>query len=322
MRDLLDFLRPPPTNGPPADPILVFLDSRDLINCLDKASPIGARELGSIFRLVGARLVVTSTTICELFPGATVPQPAEVERGIALARSLDFVPHGFIRTATIGAREFRVAYRAWHSDTLTDVPRVDPFVNRFYKTTWKPILGTTDLWIEDESTHLLDRMPIWDQVRMLAVHPESLRWEAKYSARATAALVEDRAKYGSKRGTKAAREEAVRRQLIAGGLSEPRGGLSPFVKWLHQNPEICPGWRIGWDVWEEYRSNVTAEFDPGDLRDFSHLATLPYVTHFTTDAKWKDLLARARVRRQKEQLRAPSLDRVFKDLSAVLESFA
>jgi hypothetical protein len=270
--------------------------------------------------VVRARLIVTSTTISELFPGAATPTPQDVSRGIALAHLLDGIPHGFIRVSTIPAREMRAAYRAWELCELNSVEKVNPFVNRFYKTMWKPALGTTDLLVETDVTRSLDRMPVWDQARALATYPESLRWDQKYAVLAADALEEDRAAYGSKRGTRDAREGAVKRHLIGAGLAEPRSGLSSFVKWLHDNSEICPGWRVGWDTWEEYRSNLTSPLDPGDIRDFRHTAAIPYVTHFTTDAKWRDLLRRAERRRAKEGLPAPFFERVFSDLEAILAS--
>ncbi|HEX7421713.1 MAG TPA: hypothetical protein VF505_17635, partial [Thermoanaerobaculia bacterium] len=232
----------------------------------------------------------------------------------------DVVPHGFIRTSTIVPREFRAAFRAWESGTPQQVARVDPFVDRFYKTTWKPISGATDLWIEDDATSMLDRLPMSAQVRMLAMSPESLRWNATYTERMVKALDEARAIHGSARGTRAAREAAVKRHLIAGGMSEPKGGLGAFVKWLHANPDVCPAWRLGWDAWEEYRSNVSSAVDGGDLRDFSHLSAIPYVTHFTTDAKWFDLLQRATKRRLRDKLPTFYFDRAFPDLRRVLNA--
>ena len=320
MFDHLDFLRPRADPTPPVHRARVFLDTRDLINCFEKGRPIGADELGVTFRRAQARLIVTVTTMSELFPGAGVPTPEDVERGIALARHLDRIPHGFIRNSTIPAQELRAAFRAWQQDNRKEVDNVDPFVNRFYQTTWEPAPGTTDLLLDTNVTRSLDRMSVWDQVRALAAYPESLRWDNKYAKRAAEALEEDRAAYGSKRGTREAREGAVKRHLIQAGMAEPRGGLPKFVRWVHENPEVCPGWRVGWDAWEEYRSNVTSPLDPGDLRDFSHIAAIPYVTHFTTDAKWRDLLDRAWKRRVKDGLRAPFCERVFSDLGAVLKS--
>src|SRR5207302_7514296 len=75
-----------------------------------------------------------------------------------------------------------------------------------------------------------------------------------------------------------------------------------------------------WDAWEEYRSNVNAPLASGDIRDFSHIAAIPYVTHLTMDAKWQDMCERALKRRLKEGLRAPFFNRIFPNLDAVLAS--
>jgi hypothetical protein len=316
----LDFLRPPRLKRDLRDIHVVFLDSRDLIGCLEKGTPVSSTELGSILRARRARLALTSITIGELFPGGDVPTPADVERGVELTRKLDHVPHEFIRISTITTRELRAAHGSWESGDLSP-RRVNPFVDRFYKTLWKPMRGSTDEWLEDDETQALDRMPVWDQVRLLAMHPKSLRWDEKYGLRLSAAVDADRATYGSKRGTRQAREAALQRQLNAIGLSTPTGGLSGFAKWIYENPTICPGWRIGWDAWEDYRANVGAAVDPNDLRDFALLAAIPYVTHLTLDAKWYDLVvARAYRRRLKEKLPAPYFERVFRNLADVLRA--
>lgn len=319
MYDRFDFLRPPRMKtSAPTDRALVFLDSRDLINCLEKGKPVDSQELGRILRDRRARLILAMTTLTESFPGSGVPTRADVEAGLALARRLDHLPHTFIRHATIPARELRAAYRAWERNETEKVEGVIPFVDRFYKTLWKPASGTTDLLLDTDETQALDRMTICDQLRVLAIHPESFRWNDSYTVRAQTALDEDRAKYGSKRGTRAAFENAIQRYLQAGGMSEPTGGITAFARWLRNDPQICPGWRLGWDTWEEYRSNVTAPLQPGDLRDFSHIGMTPYVTHATADGKWRDLLSRARKRREKDGLPAPYFDRVYSDLAALL----
>jgi hypothetical protein len=319
VSDHLDFLRPPRrAEARPLEKALIFLDSRDLIDCFENADPIASRDFGGILRQKDARLVVTMTTLTEMFPGGAIPTEQEVERGIALAQQLDLVPHCFMRHATIPAREIRAAFEAWQHGDVNTVAMVDPFVSRFYETLWKPVTGTTDVLLRTDETEFLHRLPVWEQLRVLALHPESLRWNDKYATRATSALDADRATHGAKRGTREALECALARHLRAGGMSEPRNGLKHFAKWVRSMPAVCPGWRIGWDSWEEYRSDMNSRLRPSDLRDFSHLSIIPYVTHFTADAKWRDLLRRATQRRAKEGLASPYFDRVHADLSSIL----
>jgi hypothetical protein len=318
----LDFLLPPasPTQ-PTAGSILVFLDTRDLINCFEKGRPVDAPTLGEILRAVRGKLVVPITVISELFPGSSVPKPADVARGVALTRHLDYIPHAFIRHATIPWAEISTAHLAWQRGRLDCVEQLRPFVNRFYKTVWKPAPNTLDVIEETDFTRSLDRMPVWEQVSVLASHPEVLRWSGDRRTEAEKVLADDRAAFGSKRGTPDAWEGVVMRELIKLGKREPKGGLKPFVRWLHDHPEIAPGWRLGWDGWEEYRSNLKAAFDDGDYFDYSHISIIPYVTHFTTDAKWRDLLCgRAWKRRLNDGLPAPYFERVFADLGAILKS--
>ena len=319
MQYHLDFLRPRPLASPiPSEQTLVFLDSRDLIDCLERSRPIDSFGLGRTLRQKQARLVVTMTTLTELFPGGTVPSHADVERGVSLAHKLDHIPHCFVRHTTIPAREFRSAFRAWQSHATGSVEHVVPFVSRFYETLWKPAAGTTDVLVRSDESEMLHRMTVWEQLRILSLRPESLRWSDTYTVKAAAALDADRANYGSKRGTRAALEAAVSRHLQSIGFREPRDGVSRFAKWLRTQPTVCPGWRIGWDAWEEYRSNTNSPFVAGDLRDFSHLSILPYVTHFTADAKWRDMLGRARKRRERDNLPVPYFGNAYAKLDDVL----
>ena len=296
----------------------VFLDSRDLILLLEKDQPISAAVLADELRRRNARIVLAPTNVTELVP-QNEKTPANPSRVAKLMDALERLPHSFIRTPEVGRSEFLSAITAYDQGTAVRV--VDPYVDHWWETLWRIPPRIARYILPQEEIQILDSLTVGQQVSMLLGDPALLRFQGRHEENLRQAMVSDRNRFGTIRGSKPALIGAVKRQFEWHGWSEPVKGIEDFVDFLLRHPEACPGWRLGFDVWEEYRCNLTATPTRNDIADFSHVQLLPYVTYATLDRAWRARCGQARERLERLGDDVSVYRRLFPDLAAVIASW-
>jgi hypothetical protein len=299
------------------DGLRVFLDSRDLIHLIEHARPVDATIFARELTKRNARLVLTYTNVAEFLP-RTRDGAIDRARALSLVRSLEQLPLAYLRQPELVRREFREALAAY--DGKRPVRRIDGYVDEWWQTFSKTPAEFVP-FVDPTMSKLLSGMSLADQVSHLIESGDDLMLSSALAAPVAQAMEDDRQAVGARRGLPATWRASVEWQFHRFGWPEPAGGFAEFVEFIRTDSNACPGWRLGVAVYEEFRSNLTATLRPNDIPDFSHVHFLPYVTHATLDAAWRDRCERAYKRLAAQGASEPAFLRVHADVNAILASW-
>lgn len=250
--------------------MLIYLDSKDLINLLEKSDPIPGRELRDLLIDVGARLALSFITIAELSaPLRSRGAPTNVMR---LLSDLESLPHVFLADCRVERLELEEAVSAFTSGR--EYSPVDPFVGRFDFTV--PLRGrpATAIYLDYSIAET-----VWD---LWCNEPSLFDGFAGHRHRLESAMAEDR----TMTDPPSLRDHfpvVVERNLRLYGVSAQGVDIKGLGGWIYSAEERCPANRITYETWHRLRANVTDKLEPSDMSDFNHLLCLPYVDVATLD---------------------------------------
>jgi hypothetical protein len=260
---------------------LVFLDSRDLINCVEKGVPFGASRLARDMARRSASIVLTFTTVIE-----ARPRTPDTQYAVEFYRRLETIPHVFIPHTEIGRFEFEEAVQAFNSGRLPRhiLPR---------EATWASFLSkfAPGAPLSREVLTRLDTVPLSEHVRAWLEHGEAVELSDEFRQRIAATVERHRGALGAKRAGKAELLSLVEDQLESFQLHVD--DVRRFSEWLYADGSVCPGWRLLEETFQEFRCDVGAGVDKGDLPDMTHLCLVPYMKAATLDRKWREYVGRA-----------------------------
>ncbi|HEX7708379.1 MAG TPA: hypothetical protein VF701_18095 [Thermoanaerobaculia bacterium] len=237
----------------------IFLDSRDLIDCVEKHRPCGGAALARQLRDKGASVLLTFTVVLE-----TRPRGKATGYVVKFYRTLESLPHVFVPHTHIGEFEFREAVAAFLEERR---PRhVLPFA-----TSWSEYIDSfaprqeSDPPVPPE----LARVPLSAHVEAWLTHDQAPEFAPEFTEMIDGTVKQHRQLLGSRRAGKKHLLEFIESQLDQLRLSVPN--LNKFSKWLLLDPGICPGWRLLQETFEEFRVDVGAKVASGDVPDMTHL---------------------------------------------------
>src|SRR5690349_987778 len=90
----------------------VFLDSRDLIDVVERHTPVGPAELARELSRRNGRIVLAFTNIAELIPQTETQEP-DRGRVRAICDAVESIPHAYFRIADVPRLELRAAVEAF-----------------------------------------------------------------------------------------------------------------------------------------------------------------------------------------------------------------
>ena len=254
----------------------VFIDSKDLIEVLERSKPISAGELATVLAGADARLVVTLASLWEL-----LPRGRRQGHWAQLVARLEQMPVAFVRSVDITPLEFREAVRAFKEAREPSSIASQIFVSKWYETFWRMPKNFDEVLAK---THLdmLVGMSLVRQVGMVLDVTDDRSRRRTARDRFAAQLAAERRWFASLRDYEAFRYLAIETMArLDDPLPEP---YEEFIRWLYDNPRRAPGWRVALETRAEMRADMRYKPKVGDLSDLVHLHLLPYVTFFTADA--------------------------------------
>lgn len=290
-------------------PDLVFLDSRDLITCIEKHDPCGCDRLAAEFRKRNVATILTFSNLIE-----SLPRTTEVEYGVEFVRRLERLPHVFVPHTAISTLEFREAVNAFAEgrEPQHELPRFATYAS--YVCTFAPGELPPEAWRRH-----VDLVPLSKHMEGLLTDGSQLTFDPVHRHEMQSVLEQNRSVLGSMRTNKSVLAAMVESQLDGLGLTVD--DFSAFFEWLYRKPlEICPGWRLLQEVFQEFRTDSTASMAKGDVPDLTHIYLVPYTRAATLDRKWREYVGRVTKRLHRDGLRATYP--VFRDLAAVRSSLA
>jgi hypothetical protein len=296
----------------------IFLDSRDLIQLLERSEPVSAGELERELRPRHGRIVLTYTNVAELV-AQTREQRPDTARVRDVMRRLAALPHAFLRFADLPRLEFRAAIEGFEAGRS---PRlIDPYVTYWWETFWSLPLPLVRAIEDPARLDVLCNWSLAQQIGCLALlNPDCLRVDESDLVELHESVADDRNRLKASRGRADSFAAGIIDQFIRYKWPEPSGGLDQFCAYVAADPTACTGWRLGHDVYEEFRGNLTAKPRKGDIADFAHIHLVPYVTHATLDRAWRTRCEQAGQRRAREGVHLIGHDKVYASLAEILRA--
>jgi hypothetical protein len=282
----------------------LYLDSRDLIRLVSRDEPMAAGDFAAVLAANQDQLVYSFANICEL---VIVDDLLETRRRL---RVLDELPHTYIiALPPATCLEFRSAVTAFENGH--DTALIDPFVPQWHQTYRYP--GQANY------QDLLVNYSLLDQVLPIAMNnPDLCRNLQRRALVLQEAVAEDRMLTNAVRRNRARFEGGVRQHLTRCQIPMQIAALPDFARWIHNNPARCPGWRIFYETYLEFCTNVEDQVDAGDVRDFSHVACLPYVDAITLDRRMAGYCRAGAMRLREQNAAVDYVGRIFADSAAWL----
>ena len=255
----------------------LYLDAKDLINILQRATPCTADHLEESLRQGGHQLAASFHTVSEIsVPLAHATSKTNV---MALLNRLEKMPIMFIRS-DIDGLELKEALDAFSSKR--EYREIHPFVNRFDQTVDLHAQPPTRIFINYSLAET-----VWD----LYTHG-ALKGLESYAKEMRQLVTADR----SLKKPPTLKENFVKmieRNLKLYNLSWSGVVLSDFACWIYENPNRCPAIRLGYEVWHKIVKNKTDPLEDSDMEDYQHLTCLPYVDFMTLDRRMHSYVSQA-----------------------------
>ncbi len=284
--------------------MLLYPDSKDLINLIARDEPMSPPDFAQTLRQRNTELVLSWSNVIETVTFR--------ERNIRLTRQraevLEQIPHRYILGLPPLIRtEFRAAYAAFEANNPQGVA-IDPFVG-----TWHQALR------DPGRRHVLDlyiNYGFSDQIVELVFNdPEAGRNTERETSFYKHEVAADRQHPAAVRHSATWFRTAILQTLINAGLHPPRQTFDQFCNFLEVNPALCPGWLLFHEAYGDFCDNVQDLGQRGDSPDFSHIITSPYVDAVTLDRRMAGY-ARTASRRLAQETGLPQFDeaKVFTSL--------
>jgi hypothetical protein len=291
----------------------IFLDTRDLINVVDRGAPIALADFEAYLRAGHHQLVLSNTSVRE-FAGP-LARGGDFLRLRPLLQSLERLPLTYVREITIVGEELRAAVASFIAGI--EPAALSPFTDRWDRT-MVPLpdgrRGIADMLVGfrlDEIVHATYR-----------VNPQLFAPPEQYLPALRGLLAADRDLL--RNGQAPAREHFVRsvkKHAERHRVSLPEGREDEFAEWIYKNPNRCPGLRLSHEMFRAITSNYGDRPQVGDFGDLGHVFAIPYVDVATLDNRIRDYLRTA----SRKIVRLGGLhnfgDRVCRDLADIIAKY-
>jgi hypothetical protein len=291
----------------------ILLDTRDLINVVDRNAPISLADFEAYLQAGDHQLVLSNTSVRE-FAGP-LARGGEFLRLRPLLQSLERLPHTYIREITVVAEELGTAAASFIAGVEPAV--LSPFADRWDRTMVRlpdGRRGIADMLVGlrlDEIVHAIYR-----------VNPQLFAPPGHYLPALRDLLEADRDLL--RKGQAPAREHfarSVRKHAQSHRVLLPAGREDEFAEWLYKNPNRCPGLRLSHEMFRAITSNYGDRPQVGDFGDLGQVFTIPYIDAATLDNRIRDYLRIA----SRKIIRMGGLDnfgdRVCRDLAEVMARY-
>lgn len=289
--------------------VRVFLDSKDLINLFRKSIPMSVADARAWFEAREATLVLSQSSVSEFVP----VDETDKLRIRAELQELEKFPVAYIRLADIHRLELTAAVEAF--DTGGIPQPLDPYVSHFWRTFWDPEqTNFQDILFTQEIERRVN-FRLHDQVLMLWTDPVNFQNKPWLTVHVQSILDDIRA------DTRTAREKfeaAVPDALKACGCVP--AAIPGFEGLLRSRPSVAPGWRLHYEVLQEWAANTTDNAKDGDLHDIVHLCAVPYLEYATLDRRFVDYVSRSAKRLRQIDTSINYDSRIFRSFGDLMKA--
>lgn len=250
--------------------MLIYFDTKDLINILERSIPISAQQLDDLLRHDNHKIVLSFLTIME------IAQPLFHNQArtnvMVILNQLEKLPKSYIHS-DISRLELEEAVRAFLAGD--DYRSIFAFVNRFDETCDLNASPATKDYINYSLAET-----VWD-----LFHGGALGGLDKYATKyLRPTFAADRA-LSPKPSLKKHFATKIEREIRLHHLTIDHEKVGAFAEWVYADATRCPSQRLGYEVWHKMVRNIDDIPHNSDLEDFQHIGCLPYVDLMTLDRR-------------------------------------
>lgn len=251
--------------------MLIYLDTKDLINILEKSKPLSVERLQQFLKYGEHKIVLSFLTIMEI--SAPLLHKHAKTNVMALLNHIEILPHAYVHS-DIARLELQEAIRAFsEGDNYNSIL---PFVNRFDDAVDLNASPATKMYINYPLSET-----VWDLYCFGALDGLD-----KYAEKLRQTFAADRA-LSPKPNIKANFSKTIGRMIEHNRLSRPKD-ISILADWIYSDALKCPSIRLGYELWHKMVRNITDIPRDSDLEDYGHIGYLPYVDLMTLDRRMSD----------------------------------
>ena len=280
----------------------VYLDSKDIIQILERSDPFSKEEFEAILSNGNHELVLSFITVME------ISQPLLYENASSnvcmLLNQIEELPHTFIHSSPIFRLELEEAFRAFSNES--EYNNISPpFSNRF--DTVVDIHGNpaTKLYLRYSLAEIVWDLHSGNALKDPDVHAENLRkfFEA------------DRA-LDPKPSLEESFTITLERHTKRYNLEIPKELIKDMFSWIYNDPNRCPSIRLAFELWHKMTKNTTDTPKDSDLNDMNNISHLPYVDTMTVDKRMYEYISQVIA-----SLQVDYGEKVFKKVQEMTEAF-
>ena len=251
----------------------ILLDTKDLIDLVERDRPVRLERVNDIFRAAGHHLVISFSSVGEfcapvLSGGDLLDMRHNLQR-------LERLPLAYIREAYIPFLEIASALEAFKSGG--DYAPINPYVQRWDNTVQQP-------WVPSATGSFVGYRIDEAVIDILRTNPEAIKG-AKKNIEAYRLMLDADRNLPQPPPVIEQFERTITRHLARYPLETVGVDLAKFSKWIYEKPSRCPGLRLTFDKYNLIRGDQQHRAQPGDFNDFAHLTAIPYVDAITLDRR-------------------------------------
>ena len=299
--------------------MLIYLDTKDLINLLEHDRPRPIQEFDAILRAGLHNLAVSFSNVKELSRPLLEPGARTVVT--RLLNQLEKLPLRYIREGTIIRDELSEAREAFAGGR--EYRAISPFVARFdeaFSPFLRPLASAMYLTLSlAESVFTLWQLnPSWlGPPTSHGLPPIKVHLEADRMHRGPSDAASNFAFAVANHLRDLATRKLLPDDLEAWALTSSAEDRKCFAGWIYADPRRCPALRLSDEFYHAVRKN--ASYTPSDslVGDFAHIKCLPYVDLITLDRGTHD-----HVRRIADRIIPGCADKICGNLEEVLRRLA
>ena len=250
--------------------MLIYLDTKDLINIFEKYNPCSADQFDIILRQGDHKLVYSLLNIIEISEPLLYGNAKT--NVMSLLNRIEETPHIYIHSSKIPHLELTSAAEAYINGK--DYSSIDPYVQQFGYTLDLDSQPATKNYLNYSLAEI-----IWE-IYCLG----KLSGLDCYAKRFKQIVIEDRS-LSTKPSLKYFFSAVIERQLRYHQVSISNIDIKLFSDWIYSDPVRCPSLRLGYELFHKMTKNIDDEPIPSDMEDFCHIDCLPYVDLLTIDRR-------------------------------------
>jgi len=248
----------------------IYLDTKDLINILEKSEPCSSDAFEEKLRVNCHELVLSYSNIFEL------SRPMNERRTSTIVTKLlsriDRMPRVFIRDLVI--TELEQALETFYGER--EYCQISPFAHRFDEIIDSDGPPATRIFLNFGLAETIFTLWTKDLSLFRGYHTQRTLLREVVGQDRDLSMPPSLSEHFPK---------VILRHLKLYKLPVPSERLKEFSEWIYANPARCPSIRLQFEVYHKLRKNVEDIPKDGDISDFSHVSCIPYIDLITLDRR-------------------------------------